>query len=277
MEVLGVVLKPLKVITELLLGDSYPVMSYVYPTLIDLFNKHLQTERCTTFIILAFKNYSRRNLYSTSETKHNENLWKCVHFLIQGVISYNKFKHLFCMSLKASLEIKHVYLRTWLKCFMSHDKWKMFYILMQYFRFKDLSFITDTSRTVIHATVQEYPAQLTDDKRHDESEQPSSKRACTLDQECASDIYSILFGDDQIDTSALNSSSRGKKSKIQQEMDTYLPDPLVSKRPDPLPWWRMNVNRLPLLSKLAKIFGHHCYKCTMWVTFFHRCKYHNWK
>ena len=73
---------------------------------------------------------------------------------------------------------------------------------MQYFRFKGLSFITDTSKNVVHATVQEYSAQLTHDKSNDESQQAFSKRAHTLDQECADDIYSILFGDDQINTSA---------------------------------------------------------------------------
>ena len=44
MEEVVAVLKPLKLITELYSGDSYPMMSFVYPTLIGLINKHLQTE-----------------------------------------------------------------------------------------------------------------------------------------------------------------------------------------------------------------------------------------
>ena len=66
---------------------------------------------------------------------------------------------------------------------------------------------------VVHSTVWVHSAQLTDDKSDDESEQPSRKRTHTMDQECADDIYFILFGDDQIDTAASRSSSRGKKSK----------------------------------------------------------------
>ena len=79
---------------------------------------------------------------------------------------------------------------------MSHDKGKVFSFLMQYLRFKGLSFITDTFKIVVHATVQKYSAQLTDDKNDEKSDQPSSKRAHTLDQECSNDICSILFGDD---------------------------------------------------------------------------------
>ena len=99
---------------------------------------------------------------------------------------------------------------------------------------------------------QEYSFQLTDDKSDDESEQLSSKRACAFDQECSDDIYSILFGDDQIATSASGSSFRGKNSKIQQEMNIYLSDPLVPKKSNLLAWWKLNENRLPLLSQLAE-------------------------
>ena len=53
---------------------------------------------------------------------------------------------------------------------------------------------------VVHTTVCDYSAQLTDDKSDDENEKQSSKRSCTLDQECVNGIYSILFGADQIDT-----------------------------------------------------------------------------
>ena len=52
---LAAVLKPLKLITELLSGDSYLIMSSVYPTLTGLINKDLQAENGDTFMIKTFK------------------------------------------------------------------------------------------------------------------------------------------------------------------------------------------------------------------------------
>ena len=106
---------------------------------------------------------------------------------------------------------------------------------MQYFRFKGLSFIRHLQKGY-SCHFWEYSAQLTDDISDDESKQPSSKWVHSLGKECADDIDSIPFGYDSIDASASWSSSRGKKSKIQQEMDIHLSDPLVQKASYPLAW-----------------------------------------
>ena len=74
MQELAAVLKPLKLVTELLSSDSYPTMSFVYLTLKGLISKHLQTESVDTFMIKPSKNYWRKKFNSTSGTKHNENL-----------------------------------------------------------------------------------------------------------------------------------------------------------------------------------------------------------
>ena len=61
MEELAAVLKPLKLITKLLSGDLYPLLSFIYPTLKGLINKHLQTESGDTFMIKTFKNYKEKH------------------------------------------------------------------------------------------------------------------------------------------------------------------------------------------------------------------------
>ena len=91
MEQLATVLKPLKLTTELLSGEQYPTMSFVYPTLIGLINTQLKHFESESKMIHKFKRAMKESLENYFQQKTERELMEICSFLDPRYSLYSLF------------------------------------------------------------------------------------------------------------------------------------------------------------------------------------------